>query len=93
MVQGKEYFKGNVKSLEVKNKDANATIGVMDIGEYEFNTTTVEIMEIISGELYAFLPNRTDWILFKRGQDFRVEKGTSFKVKVLEPVAYLCRYM
>lgn len=93
MVKGHEYFDGNVKSLVVDNKEGNATVGVINPGEYEFNTSTVEIMAVISGEMLALLPGRKDWIKFTSGQDFRVEKDNKFAVKVSEPVAYLCKYM
>ena len=93
MVTMNEYFDGKVKSLVADNKHGKATLGVISPGEYEFGTSTVEIMEIVYGELDALLPGRTDWIKFKAGQDFRVEKSSSFKVMVSEPVAYLCKYM
>ena len=93
MIKVNEYFEGNVKSLAVENKEAKATVGVIEPGEYEFGTSTVEIMQVVSGEMKALLPGRTDWIVFKSGQDFRVEKNQLFKVMVTEPVAYYCKYM
>ena len=93
MIKLNEYFNGNVKSLAVKNNEANATVGVISPGEYEFGTSTVEIMQVISGEMKALLPGRKDWIIFKSGQDFRVEKNQVFKVLATEPVAYYCKYM
>ncbi len=33
-----EYFGGKVKSMSFVNKEGEATIGLMDIGEYEFAT-------------------------------------------------------
>ncbi len=46
-----EYFDGKVKSIAFQNKQGNFTVGVMDIGEYEFGTNTIERMTVISGEL------------------------------------------
>lgn len=33
-----KYFGGKVKSMSFVNKEGEATIGLMDIGEYEFAT-------------------------------------------------------
>lgn len=93
MIQENAYFGGKVKSLALENNEAKSTVGVMEPGEYEFGTSTVEIMAVVSGEMKALLPGRKDWVLFKTGQDFRVEKGNSFKVQVTEPVAYFCKYL
>lgn len=59
----------------MKNEEGNATIGVMDTGEYEFGTNTVEHMTITSGELCVKLPGSTDWTSYKKGETFVVEKG------------------
>ena len=44
MFKVNEYFDGKVKSLAFKTADGPATIGVMAPGEYEYGTSTVEIM-------------------------------------------------
>mgnify|MGYP001177491771 FL=1 len=68
------------------------TLGVMLPGNYEFNTETRELMEIISGKLNLKLQNYDDWQLIKDGMDFNVPKKSSFKVNVLELVNYTCSY-
>ena len=46
------YFEGKVVSRNVFLKDGSKkTLGVMLPGEYEFNTESRELMEIISGKL------------------------------------------
>ncbi len=50
MMQVNEYFDSNVKSLALENaRMAGLPQIVMDAGEYEFGTTTIEYMTVISG--------------------------------------------
>ena len=46
------YFEGNVISRNIFLEDGSRkTLGVMLPGEYEFNTESREVMEIVSGRL------------------------------------------
>ncbi len=92
MLQVNEYFEGKVKSIAVNNSKGNATAGVIENGEFEFGTTTIEYMTITYGEMEVCLPDSNEWKLYAQGETFKVEKDASFKVKVAEPVSYLCRY-
>lgn len=92
MLKVNEYFDGKVKSIAVENEEGSATIGVMEAGEYEFGTSTVEIMTITGGKLDVMLPGETHWTTFPRGGIFEVEKNVRFKVKAIAPVAYHCQY-
>ncbi|WP_075590686.1 pyrimidine/purine nucleoside phosphorylase [Labilibacter marinus] len=92
MLQVNEYFDGQVKSIAVDNSKGKATAGVIAPGEFEFGTATVEYMTITHGEMEVLLPETTEWKLYSQGETFKVEKGVSFKVKVSEPVSYLCKY-
>lgn len=38
MIEVNEYFDGKVKSLPVKSDKGRKTVGVMEPGEYEFDT-------------------------------------------------------
>ena len=93
MLKVNEYFGGTVKSIAVENEEGNATIGVMEAGEYEFGTGTVEVMTIISGTLEVLLPGETEWKTFPKGGVFEVAKSVKFKVKAATPVAYHCLYI
>jgi len=92
MLKVNEYFGGSVKSIAVENEEGVATIGVMEAGEYEFGTATIEIMTITSGTLEVILPGESQWTSYKKGGVFEVEKDVRFKVKALAPVAYHCQY-
>jgi len=92
MLKVNEYFNGSVKSIAVENEEGVATIGVMEAGEYEFGTSTVEIMTITGGTLDVMLPGESQWTKYSKGEVFEVDKDVRFKVKALAPVAYHCQY-
>lgn len=92
MLKVNEYFEGKVKSIAVKNSLGNSTIGVMDIGEYEFVTNTVEYMTVISGVLIVKLPGASEWKKCTPNETFIVPANEKFQLKVEEQTAYLCRY-
>ena len=84
MLKVNEYFEGKVKSIAVENAQGKSTVGVMDVGEFEFGTNTIEHMTVITGLLTVLLPNATEW------KDYQA--NTIFKLKVPQQTAYLCRY-
>ena len=87
------YFEGKVISRNIFLKDGSKkTLGIMLPGEYEFNTESRELMEIISGKLNLKLKDDNDWKLIIDCIYFNVPKNSSFKVKVLELVNYTCSY-
>ena len=87
------YFEGRVISRNIFLKDGSKkTLGVMLVGEYEFNTALRENLEIISGKLNFKVHGSNDWQFIKDGMSFNVPKNSSFKVKVLELVNYTCSY-
>ena len=61
-------------------------------GEYEFNTVSRELMEIISGKLNLKLKDDNKWKLITNGMEFKIPKNSSFKIEVLELVNYTCSY-
>ena len=87
MLTVNEYFGGSVKSIAVENDEGTATVGVMEAGEYEFGTSTIEIMTITGGVLEVMLPDETRWKAYPKGGIFKVEKNVRFKVKAAAPVA------
>ena len=87
------YFEGKVISRNIYLKDGSKkTLGIMFVGEYEFNTVTREVMEIISGKVKLKLKNDNEWKLITNGMEFNIPKNSSFKLKVLEFVNYTCSY-
>ncbi|MCK9556960.1 MAG: pyrimidine/purine nucleoside phosphorylase [Candidatus Cloacimonetes bacterium] len=92
MLKTNEYFEGKVKSIALNNSLGNSTIGVMDIGEYEFGTSTIEYMTVISGTLIVKLPGASNWKEYTPNETFIVAANQKFQLKVKDQTAYLCRY-
>ncbi|BFM47874.1 pyrimidine/purine nucleoside phosphorylase [Marinomonas sp. THO17] len=86
------YFDGKVKSIALENAEGVSTVGVMQIGEYEFGTSQREYMTVVSGSLKVKLPGESEWQAFGKNQTFIVEANQSFAVQVAEVTAYHCRY-
>ncbi|HRX31325.1 MAG: pyrimidine/purine nucleoside phosphorylase [Bacteroidales bacterium] len=92
MFKTNEYFDGNVKSIAFETAEGRATMGVMAKGEYEFGTSTVEYMTVVSGEMQVLLPGESKWKTYKEFETYIVPKDTKFKVKVNGDTAYRCFY-
>lgn len=87
-----QYFDNKVTSIAFQTATKPATVGVMEIGEYEFGTSEFETMTVVSGALTVKLPDSSDWQTFEAGQSFTVEANQKFQVKVEVETAYLCTY-
>ena len=92
MFKVNEYFDGKVKSLAFQTADGPATVGVMAAGDYEFGTSKLEIMTVVSGTLMVKLPGSEVWKDYKAGASFTVEAEKKFQLKVAADAAYLCLY-
>jgi len=92
MFKVNEYYDGNVKSLAFGNEEGTVTVGVMAPGEYEFGTSTVEYMTVVSGELTVLLPGEEEWKSYAPFDTFIVDKDTTFKLIVKQETAYKCIY-
>jgi purine/pyrimidine-nucleoside phosphorylase len=88
------YFNGNVASRTIIFPDGSKkTLGIMLPGEYEFNTDTKEIMEIISGDLDLLLPGNKEWKAIKGGESFEVPAQSKFGLKVKKITDYCCSFV
>jgi purine/pyrimidine-nucleoside phosphorylase len=92
MFQVNEYFDGKVKSLGYETSEGRATIGIMAPGEYEFGTSSKEIMKVTSGQMKVKLPGQSNWQVFKANDIFEIEPGKKFQLIIEEPCSYLCLY-
>lgn len=87
------YFDGKVTSRTILLKDGEMkTLGIMLPGEYEFNTTDAEIMEVLSGSMNVLLPGASDYQIFKTGDMFEVPENSTFKLIINEVTDYCCSY-
>lgn len=92
MFKTNEYFEGKVKSIAFSTPNGPATMGVMAPGEYEFGTSTVEDMTVISGTMVVQLPDVPEWKEYKPFDMFVVPKDKKFKLRIASDAAYLCLY-
>lgn len=92
MININEYFGGSVKSLTLESAEGKATVGVIKPGEYEFGTSSVEIMTVVSGSMDVLLPEEKNWITCKKFESFTVTSGVKFKVRCTCDTPYFCLY-
>ena len=92
MLDVNEYFDGKVKSIAFQTATLPATVGVMQAGEYEFNTDKKETVTVVSGALTVKLPGSSAWQTFQSGDSFVVDAQQKFQLKVDIDTAYLCTY-
>jgi purine/pyrimidine-nucleoside phosphorylase len=92
MLKVNEYFDGHVKSISHESAEGTATVGIMAKGEYEFGTSAIEIVTVISGMLNVQQPGKKEWKSYKKFETFVVEKDVKFKVKCKEDTPYFCLY-
>lgn len=92
MLKVNNYFDGKVASIALQTESLPATIGVMDIGEYTFDTSQHEVMSVVSGQLTVKLPGSDDWLNFINGDSFEIAANQTFELKVAVQTAYFCTY-
>ncbi|RTZ63221.1 MAG: hypothetical protein DSZ29_07335 [Aquificaceae bacterium] len=92
MFKTNEYFDGNVKSIAFQTKTLPATVGVMAVGDYVFNTAAKEKMTVVSGSLTIKLAGEETTKTYTTGESFDVATDSAFNVTVNEETAYLCLY-
>jgi hypothetical protein len=88
------FFNGGVTSRTVIFADhSKKTLGIMQPGEYEFNTSSGELMEILAGDLDVQLPGTDAWQTFTGGQAFTVGAGERFGLRVRSVTDYCCSFL
>lgn len=88
------YFNGAVTSRTIYFTDGSKkTLGIMNQGDYEFNTGDKEIIEVLGGEMTILLPGEAEWKTFKEGESFEVSANSSFKLKIKSIADYCCSYI
>lgn len=92
MLTVNKYFDDAVASIGFQTATLPATVGVMQVGEYEFSTAQFETMTVVSGELNVLLPDENTWKSVKPFEQFTIAANKKFNVKVAVETAYLCTY-
>jgi uncharacterized protein YaiE (UPF0345 family) len=88
------YFDGKVvsRTIFLENGDKQ-TLGVMQPGEYTFDTGLAEIMEMMSGDLEVKLPGESEFKKLNTPESFNVPANASFDLKVHSVTDYCCSYI
>ena len=92
MLKVNEYFEGKVKSIAFQTPECPATAGVMVPGEYEFGTSSVEYVTVVSGVMTVKLPGEKEFRDYKPFDTFIVPKDSKFQLKIAADAAYVCLY-
>ncbi len=88
------YFDGKVTSRTILFADGSKkTLGIMQPGDYCFNTGAAELMEIIAGKLQVQLEGSDEWCDYGEGSSFTVPANSSFSLKVAELTDYCCSFL
>lgn len=93
MIQVNEYFDGKVKSLVVQGVAGKETMGVMEPGEYTFNTSQKEIITVVTGAMIIKQKDADEWEIYQRGDAFEVPANSSFQIKIYVTSGYICQYL
>jgi uncharacterized protein YaiE (UPF0345 family) len=88
------YFEGGVVSRTILHPDGSRqTLGMMQPGQYAFDTGAAELMEILSGELEVLLPGANGWRAVRGGEAFEVAANSRFEVRASTLVDYCCTFL
>jgi uncharacterized protein YaiE (UPF0345 family) len=93
MLKHNTYFEGKVQSVGFERLGRKLTAGVIDRGEFHFNTDAPERMTVSSGELFVRLAGKSEWRNYPAGTVFEVAGKSGFDVKAEEPSAYVCEFL
>jgi uncharacterized protein YaiE (UPF0345 family) len=88
------YFDGAVVSRTVIFADGTKkTLGIMQPGEYTFNTGVAEIMEIVEGDLKFRVGDSAEWKQVNGGESFQVPSNSAFTMQVATVSDYCCSFL
>ena len=87
------YFDGRCVSHTILLEDCTRkTLGVILPSLLTFNTSSPEVMEVISGSCRVRLDGEADWKEYAAGQSFQVPGNSRFEIETTEPMDYVCHF-
>lgn len=88
------YFDGGVTSRTINFANGEKkTLGIIQPGEYSFDTDKKEIMDILAGECEVLLSGEDQWQRYVAGDTFEVPAKSSFKIKTVSLTDYCCSFV
>jgi purine/pyrimidine-nucleoside phosphorylase len=93
MLKHNSYFDGAVQSVGFERNGRRHTLGVVEVGEFHFNTEAPERMTIVSGELWVKCAGAADFHLYPAGTCFEIPAKSGFDVRAERPAGYVCEFL
>ena len=93
MLKHHSYFEGGVQSIGFERNGRRMTAGVIDRGEFHFDTDAPERMTVTSGELAVRIAGSSAWQRYPAGTAFEVPGRTGFDVRADGASAYVCEFL
>jgi uncharacterized protein YaiE (UPF0345 family) len=93
MLKHNSYFEGGVQSIGFERNGRRLTAGVIDRGEFHFDTDAPERMSVTSGELVVRVAGSSGWQRYPAGTAFEVAAKTGFDVRAEAACAYVCEFL
>jgi len=93
MLKHNSFFDGKIQSIGFERNGRRMTSGVIDRGEYHFNTDTPERMTVTSGELLIRVTGQSEFRHYPAGTAFEVPGKSGFDIQAAEPSAYVCEFL
>lgn len=88
------YFGGGVTSRTINFADGSMkTLGLMQPGEYYFDTGKKEYMEILLGKVDVQLLGESEWKHYGAGDTFEIKANSSFKITAVTLTDYCCSFV
>ncbi|GHF89062.1 pyrimidine/purine nucleoside phosphorylase [Thalassotalea marina] len=92
--QANVYFDGKVTSRTINFADgSHKTLGIMQIGLYQFSTHKAELMEILSGQVEVKINGENQWHLFQAGECFNIPANSGFEIHAIALTDYCCTFI
>jgi len=92
MIKHNTYFDGQVQSLGFKQDEDDATIGVVEPGDYNFGVAErPETIKVISGQLIINGSLRVASVAAK-DSIYEIKSGEAIEISATLTAAYLCIY-
>jgi purine/pyrimidine-nucleoside phosphorylase len=94
VIEANIYFDGKVSSRTVLFPDGSKkTLGLLLPGEYHFNTDAPEHMKISEGVVEYRLNKGDDWIKVEQDGEFNIPGKSSFDIRAITIVDYICSFL
>ncbi|MGW8246828.1 MAG: pyrimidine/purine nucleoside phosphorylase [Acidiferrobacterales bacterium] len=88
------YFDGGVTSRTLNFPGGEVkTLGIIQAGEYQFDTGKKEVMEMLSGNVEVLLPGSTEWNGYAAGDVFEIPANSSFRIRTDGLADYCCSFV